>query len=131
MPSKHSNYKKLTSFSERRLLANFLELPMGEDLSKHRDPLSMKELIEKTWANWGMGEEKTPEQSISENWQKVVGKKLFMKCAPERLQPSSGMLYVKTSGGPVKQELSFQKKKILDKIKNLEGCGKVKDLKFT
>jgi hypothetical protein len=54
-----------------------------------------------------------------------------MKCAPERLQPSSGMLYVKTSGGPVKQELSFQKKKILEKIKQLEGCGKVKDLKFT
>ena len=104
---------------------------MGEDLSKHRDPLSMKELIEKTWANWGMDEKKTPEQSISENWQKIVGKKLFMKCAPERLQISSGMLYVKTSGGPVKQELSFQKKKILDKIKQLEGCGKVKDLKFT
>ena len=104
---------------------------MGEDISKQREPISMKDLIEKTWANWGMGEEKTPEQSISENWHKIVGKKLNMKCAPERLQPSNGMLYVKTSGGPVKQELSFQKKKILDKIKNLEGCDKVKDLKFT
>lgn len=131
MSSKHSNYKKLTSFNERRLLADFLELPMGEDISKQREPLSMKDLIEKTWANWGMGEEKTPEQSISENWHKIVGKKLNMKCAPERLQPSSGTLYVKTSGGPVKQELSFQKKSILNKIKQLEGCSEVKDLKFT
>ena len=61
MKHKHSNFKRLTSFNERRLLANFLELPLGEDFSKHREPMNMKELIEKTWANWGMGEEKTPE----------------------------------------------------------------------
>ncbi len=131
MAAKHSDFKKLTSFNERRLLANFLEVPMGEDMSKLREPLSMKQLIEKTWENWGMGEEKTPEQSISENWHNIVGKKLCMKCAPERLQPTNGILFVKTSGGPVKQELSFQKKYILAKIKNLEGCSEIKDLKFT
>ena len=59
MNYKHSNFKKLTSFNERRLLANFLDLPLGEDLSKNREPLNMKELIEKTWANWGIGEENT------------------------------------------------------------------------
>ena len=76
MAYQKSNYKKLTSFNERRLLSEFLELPLGEDLSKHREPLSMKDLVEKTWSNWGLGEEKTPEQSISENWYKIVGRKL-------------------------------------------------------
>ena len=131
MTHKHSDYKKLTSFNERRLLANFLEIPMGEDLSKQREPLSMKDLVEKTWANWGMGQEITPEQSISENWHKIVGKKLSMKCAPESLNSSRGILYVRTSGGPVKQELSFSKKQILFKIKKLKGCGEVTDVKFT
>ena len=131
MSPKNSNYKKLTSFNERRLLSDFLELPMGEDLSKHRAPLSMKELVEKTWANWGLGNEVTPEQSISENWHKLVGKKLHLKCAPERFHQSSGILYVRTSGGPVKQELSLQKKSIINKIKNLDGCREIKDLKFT
>ena len=131
MNYKHSNFKKLTSFNERRLLANFLELPLGEDLSKNREPLNMKELIEKTWANWGIGEEKTPEQSISENWQKLVGKQLSIKCAPERLHPSSGTLYIKTASGPIMQELSIQKKQILSKINRLEGCTNIKNLKFT
>jgi hypothetical protein len=131
MKHKHSNFKRLTSFNERRLLANFLELPLGEDFSKHRDPMNMKELIEKTWANWGMGEEKTPEQLISENWQKLVGKQLSIKCAPERLNQSSGILFIKTASGPVMQELSFQKKTILAKINKLNGCSEIKNLKFT
>ena len=130
MAAKHSGFKKLTSFHERKLVANFLQMPMGEDMTKFREPLSMKELIEKTWENWGLGDEKTPEESISENWQKLVGKKLYMKCAPERLHPSSGILFIRTSGGPVRQELSFQKKGILEKIKKLEGCSEIKDLKF-
>ena len=130
MAAKHSGFKKLTSFHERKLVANFLEMPMGEDMTKFREPLSMKELIEKTWENWGLGDEKTPEESISENWQKLVGKKLCLKCAPERLHPSSGILFIRTSGGPVRQELSFQKKGILEKIKKLEGCSEIKDLKF-
>ena len=131
MAYQKSNYKKLTSFNERRLLSEFLELPLGEDLSKHREPLSMKDLVEKTWSNWGLGEEKTPEQSISENWYKIVGRKLTMKCAPESLNSASGILYIKTSGGPVKQELSFSKKQLLIKIRKLEGCTMVSDLKFT
>ena len=62
--------KKLTSFHERKLVANFLEMPMGEDMTKFREPLSMKELIEKTWENWGLGDEKTPKnqfQKIGKN----------------------------------------------------------------
>ena len=54
-----------------------------------------------------------------------------MKCAPETLNSSSGVLFIRTSGGPVKQELTFSKKKILGRIKNLEGCKFVNDLKFT
>jgi len=104
---------------------------MGEDLTKYREPLSMKDLIEKTWANWGIGDSKSPEQIISENWQKVVGRALSVKCAPENLNSSSGILFIKTSSGPVKQELSFSKKKILDKIKRLESCDFVTDLRFT
>ena len=131
MAYKNSNYKKLTSFNERRLLSEFLELPLGEDLSKHREPLSMKELVEKTWSNWGLGEERTPEQSISENWHKIVGKKLSMKCAPESLNTKNGILYIKTSGGPVKQEMSFSKKQLLIRIRKIEGCSSVTDLKFS
>ena len=71
---------------------------MGEDLSKHRAPLSMKELVEKTWANWGLGNEITPEQSISENWHKLVGKKLHLKCAPKDFINQAGYFM---SGHPV------------------------------
>ena len=91
----------------------------------------MRVLVVKTWSSWGLGEEKTPAQSITENWYKIVGRKLAMKCAPESLNSASGILYIKTSGGPVKQELSFSKKQLLIKIRKLEGCTMVSDLKFT
>ena len=45
-------------------------MPMGEDMTKFREPLSMKELIENL-GELGFGDEKTPEESISENWQKT------------------------------------------------------------
>ena len=57
-----------SSRKERALIADFLELPLPEDPAKESHPLSIKQVIEKAWENWGIGQEKSPEQVISENW---------------------------------------------------------------
>ena len=63
----------------------------------------------------GIDQEKSPEQVISENWDKVVGRSFAGKCAPERLTENTGILFIKTASGPIKQELGFEKKQILKK----------------
>ena len=88
------------SYKERALLADFLEIPISEDPSKESHPLSMKQVVEKAWENWGIGQKKSPEQVISENWDKIVGRKFAGKCAPERLTENTGNPYtIKNDGG--------------------------------
>jgi hypothetical protein len=91
----------------------------------------MKEVVEKAWANWGIDQTSSPEQVISENWQKVVGIKFAGKCAPERLTANTGTLFIKTASGPIKQELGFDRKQILKRIQKLKGCALVKELKIS
>ena len=120
-----------SNWKERALIADFLELPVPEDPAKESHPLSIKQVIEKAWGNWGIDQEKSPEQVISENWQKIVGRKFEGKCAPERLTENTGTLFIKTASGPIKQELGFDKKQILQRIQKLESCSFVKELKIS
>ena len=114
------------------LIADFLELPLPEDPAKESHPPSIKQVIEKAWENWGIDQEKSPEQVISENWDKVVGRSFAGKwAAPERLTENTGILFIKTASGPIKQELGFEKKQILKRIQKLEGCSLVKELKIS
>ena len=108
-----------------------MELPLPEDPAKESHPLSIKQVIEKAWENWGIDQEKSPEQVISENWDKVVGRSFAGKCAPERLTENTGTLFIKTASGPIKQELGFEKKQILKRIQKLEGCSFLKELKIS
>jgi hypothetical protein len=124
------NSLRKSSRKERALIADFLELPISEDPAKQSHPLSMKQVVEKAWANWGIDQEKSPEQVLSENWQKIVGRKFSGKCAPERLTENTGTLFIKTASGPIKQELGFEKKQIIERIQTLEGCSFVKELKI-
>ena len=70
-----------------------------------------------------IGSTHSPEQVISREWSKIVGTKLSSKCAPEKLAPK-GILYLKAANAPIKQELSFIKKKIISRINRL-SCGVV------
>jgi len=127
----HPNSLRKSSYKERALIADFLEVPVPEDPAKQSHPLSMKQVVEKAWANWGIDQEKSPEQVLSENWQKIVGRKFAGKCAPERLTENTGTLFIKTASGPIKQELGFEKKQIIERIQTLEGCSFVKELKIS
>lgn len=120
-----------STYKERALVADFLEIPMADDPKKGSLPLTMKEVVELAWENWGIDQTSSPEQVISENWQKIVGIKFAGKCAPERLVENTGTLFIKTASGPVKQELGFDKKKILQRIQKLKGCELVKELKIS
>ena len=117
-------------FNERKLISDFTGLPIADDPYKNRPPAIMQEIVEKVWGTWKIGTESSPEQIISENWARLVGIQFANKCAPEKLDPTRGVLIIKTSGATVKQELTFKKKSILKKIAQLDPSWEIKDVRI-
>ena len=105
------------------LVSEFMSLPEKDKTMFQSEPNSISQVIEKIWNDWSIGSTHSPEQVISREWSKIVGTKLSSKCAPEKLAPK-GILYLKAANAPIKQELSFIKKKIMSRINRL-SCGVV------
>lgn len=105
-------------------------LPRGEAMKSTNHPLTIEELVEKVWEDWGIGDEETQEAIISGNWQKIVGKNLSGKCAPVNLSKDGKTLQIRAASSTIKQELSFKKAEILIKINKLKKCRSVKELRI-
>lgn len=113
----------------QELVSDFMGLPPADETMFLSDADSISSVIDKIWDDWSIGSENSPEQCISQNWNKIVGLKLSSRCAPEKID-KTGKLFIRAANGPVRQELSFRKKHLLDQIRKLEGCEIVKDLRI-
>ena len=112
------------------MVSSFMNLPAELAQGKPRHPISMETLVEKVWEDWGIGEDKTAEGVISENWQKIVGKYLSAKCAPVNLSKDGKTLQIRASSSTIKQELSFKKLEVLKQINKFKKCQKVAQLRI-
>jgi len=115
---------------EVKLVSSFMNLPSGFAQKRTSHPLSMENLVEKVWEDWGIGEEETQESIISGNWQKIVGRTLSGKCAPVHISNDGKTIQIRAASGPIKQELGFRKKEILKKINALKGCRSFKEVRI-
>ncbi len=122
-------YPKKKKYIETDLIANFMGLPSADKTMFLSPPKSINAVIEKAWSDWSIGSKISPEQVISQHWNKVVGNSLSSKCAPDRID-KSGKLYIRSASGPIKQELSFIKKQIHSRISKLKGCEMIKEIKI-
>ena len=123
-------FKKKNKAPQIDLVAEFMKLPTSDNTMFLPPPSSISDVIEKIWDEWSIGTKNSPEHVISQEWNKIVGTKLSSRCAPEKLN-SNGILFLRAANGPVKQELSFIKKKMIARITKLDGCAFVKDIKIT
>jgi hypothetical protein len=126
--NKNSSYKKVNALN---LVSDFMNLPAERAETFTNNPVPMQNLVEKVWEDWGIGEEETAEAIISGYWQKIVGKGLSGKCAPVNLSKDGKTLQIRAASSTIRQELSFRKENILKKIKSLEGCPPVTNLKIS
>lgn len=63
---------------------------------------------------------------ISEAWEQIMGKTVAKYT--DKLQVIHKTLFVHTSIGPLKQELSYQKKTIIERVNELLGAGTITDV---
>ena len=106
-----------------------MNLPRNCAQQSNRPPVSIENIVEKVWEDWGIGEEESRESIISGNWQKVVGKSLSLKCAPVNLSRDGKTLHIRAASSTIKQEITFRKTEILKKIKSLKECSAVNNIR--
>jgi len=131
MKSKRTKVSRVRRSKELDLVANFMNLPAEFAEVNSKGPILMHDLVEQVWNDWGIGEDETPEHIISGNWQKIVGKNLFAKCAPVKLSKDRKTLYVRAATSTIKQELSLKKASVLQKINSLKKCRNVTFLRIS
>jgi hypothetical protein len=105
------------------LIASFRNMP--EELFSSRDsgPKEIGSLLESLIERHHIGR-RTPEESIQENWVRIVGPDFAKRCRPERID-ASGALIVQVPNATVRREMIFHEDRILTVLGSLEGCQHV------
>lgn len=84
---------------------------------------ALKQLVQ------SLGIEKQVEQyKIFDVWNEVVGQQVAKVAQPERLQ--NGVLIVNVNNAPWRNELTFRKREILEKIHERTNSNSITDIKF-
>jgi hypothetical protein len=63
---------------------------------------------------------------IKDAWEQIMGKTVAKYT--DKIQVVNKTLFVQTAIGPLKQELSYQKKTIVDRVNELLGPGTIEDV---
>lgn len=63
---------------------------------------------------------------IKDAWEQIMGKTVAKYT--DKIQVVNKTLFVHTAIGPLKQELSYQKKTIVDRVNELLGPGTIEDV---
>ena len=82
---------------------------------------AMKAFLEKSRVKSGM-----KALQIKDAWEQIMGKTVAKYT--DNLKVVNKTLFVQTSIGPLKQELSYQKKTIIQRVNELLGSGTIDDV---
>ena len=119
------NEKKLPRSADE-LISDFLAVPHQPDRSRRRPTLEVGGLVEQILIKHQIGRD-APEHLIREQWSQIVGGANAHYSHPTEIDPR-GRLIVLASHAVVRNELFHHRALIVDKIRKLPGCAKVREL---
>jgi hypothetical protein len=100
-----------------------------EDLPlKDREAAPLDSLLESLIARYHI-DRHTPEETIQENWVRIIGAPYAKRCHPERID-ASGALLVQVANATLKRELMFHEDRMLTVIGSLTDCGHIRRVVF-
>lgn len=85
----------------------------------------LKALIDQMLRAYGLGQ-KLDEMSLIKSWEKVVGKMIARHTTD--LYYKSGQLYISLDSAPLRQELSYAKNKLMEKLNEEAGKTMVTEI---
>jgi hypothetical protein len=107
------------------LIAGFRALPEDEGRSRRRPTVDLGELIDELLVKHRISHDSL-EHSIREKWPELVGVANASYSHPLTVEKS--LLVVLVSHAVVRNELFMHKAAILEKLRQLPGCGGIKGL---
>ncbi len=110
------------------VIAEFRGLPRPTDRSRERDTKPVDSLMEVLIERYSIGKVR-PEQAIMENWAQIMGPKDAHRCSPERID-GRGRLVINVSNPILRRELLFRRHKILQSVREIEGCEEIVDIEL-
>jgi len=93
--------------------------------NKNEKPL--KGLIDRMLRAYGLGN-KLDEMGLVKSWEKIVGKMIARHTSD--IYFKDGVLYVQLDSAPLRQELSYAKSKLIEKLNQEAGKNMVTNINF-
>ena len=116
---------------DSRTLSEFRNIPFAESFAIKRTtggvPEGSQSLAKKFMARFKIKIENEG-AIVAKNWDKCVPSRFLGKSSPENVR--TGVLYVSVENTAVRQEMAFEERAILAKVKSLDGCAKIKRIRF-
>ena len=108
------------------LIANLRSLPEDQSQSFVRHPYQFDSLLEVLVERYKIGRP-TPEETIASNWRLIMGDTNADRCRPQRIDRRD-RLVILVANATLRQELSFHRNLILERIRRLKDCGHIVDI---
>lgn len=113
---------------EEDLIASFRGLSQEDSPARDAGSKSLGSLLEACIERYHIGRS-TPEETVQENWERIVGPDFAKRCHPERID-HSGTLLVQAPNATVRRELIFLEERILTALGSLPGCHHINRVVF-
>lgn len=114
------------------MIRNLRELPEDRTTSYERDSkgefTQIGDAIQR-----GMARHLSPTRStikiLQENWEEIVGTRYAHRCDPGEII-NERILVIRTPQPTLRQELYFEKRQIMARLRRIKGCEKLRDLRL-
>lgn len=116
------------SRSGEELIRQFRGLPVDPAESRNTGPRPLDSLLETCIERHHLGKN-TPEETILENWARIVGSGNARRCRPERID-RGGTLIIQVGNATLRRELMFMEDGILTALGSLPDCGHIHRLRL-
>ncbi len=99
-----------------------------QKMSGGKSPIRCDSLIEVIVANHRLLDAR-PEDMLMAHWQDVIGDAHASQCRPMKI--SRNVLHVAAANAMVRSELSFKRKGIMDRLRQLPGFSGITEIRFS
>lgn len=105
------------------MIRQLRSLPVDPAESWDSGPRQLDSLLETCIERYHLGRN-TPEETILENWSRIVGRTNADRCRPERID-RAGTLIIQVANATLRRELMFMEDRILTALGSLPECGHI------
>lgn len=110
------------------LIRQFRGLPVDDADSSKPPPRRLDSVLETCIERYHIGR-KTPEETLLENWPRVIGQRFAARCRPVRID-RSGSLVIQIHNATLRRELMFMEDRILTAVASLPDCDHIQRIVF-